>query len=136
MDYLPKKKGKIQKQKARPMSSRRNAAEEDEEEKNQNEVDEDENEEEEKVREDEEDDEEEDDKNDEEEQKQPPPRNISKKMMGALKKYRFLRTVKSMEELDEFRFKVRQNSINYDILKLQIFFRITANFSNVDRCKF
>jgi hypothetical protein len=47
------------------------------------------------------------DEDDEDEEGQPP-RNITKKMKGKEKKYRLVKTVKSMDELDKFRYKVRQ----------------------------
>jgi hypothetical protein len=39
-------------------------------------------------------------------QQQQPPKKISKNINGRIKKYNFLKTVKSLEELDNFRLKV------------------------------
>jgi hypothetical protein len=44
---------------------------------------------------------------DEDDEEGQPQRNITKMRDGKEKKYRLLKTVKSMEELDKFRFKVR-----------------------------
>jgi hypothetical protein len=52
-------------------------------------------------------DEEEEATGEEDEDDEEPPRNITKMRDGKEKKYRLLKTVKSMEELDKFRFKVR-----------------------------
>jgi hypothetical protein len=43
----------------------------------------------------------------EERQEQQPPRNITKNIHGQIRKYSFLNTVKSLEELDNLRLKVR-----------------------------
>jgi hypothetical protein len=40
------------------------------------------------------------------EEVQQPPREITKNVKGDIRKYNFLKTVKSMEELDKFRFQV------------------------------
>jgi hypothetical protein len=39
-------------------------------------------------------------------QEQEPPRKINKKFKGQIKQYNFFKTVKSLEELDKFRFEV------------------------------
>jgi hypothetical protein len=54
----------------------------------------------------------------EEEQTEQPPRKITTNKVGGQKReYHFLKTVKSMEELDKFRSKVRQNYVGINILK-------------------
>jgi hypothetical protein len=53
-----------------------------------------------------EEDEDEEDVIGEEEELQEPPRKMTKIIRGKKKKYLFLKTLKSMEELDKFRFKV------------------------------
>jgi hypothetical protein len=56
----------------------------------------------------------EEDEDDEEGQTQQPQLNITKKIMGRIRKYCFRKTVKSMEELDQFRYEVRkENSVNF-----------------------
>jgi hypothetical protein len=37
-----------------------------------------------------------------------PPKKMAYKIRGQMREYHFLKTVKSMDELDKFRFKVRQ----------------------------
>jgi hypothetical protein len=39
---------------------------------------------------------------------QPPKRKINKKVLGKIRKYYYVKTVKSMEELEKFRFKVKK----------------------------
>jgi hypothetical protein len=65
-----------------------------------------------------------DENGDEEEYTQlEPPRNITKNIKGDLRKYHFLKTVKSLEEMDKLRFEVKKKNI---ILKCQNFIRIIA----------
>jgi hypothetical protein len=40
-----------------------------------------------------------------------PPKKLTKKIGGKIRKYDFLKTVKSMDELDKFRFKVNAEKI-------------------------
>jgi hypothetical protein len=46
----------------------------------------------------------------EEEEQEPPPRKMSRRVKGGqIRKYYFLETVKSLEEMDKIRFKVIKN---------------------------
>jgi hypothetical protein len=46
--------------------------------------------------------------NDEDEREEHPQKKMTYKIRGHMREYHFLKTVKSMEELDKFRFKVSQ----------------------------
>jgi hypothetical protein len=48
---------------------------------------------------------------DEEERQQQPPSKMTKNNKGQIREYNFLKTVKSIDELDECRFKVMQNIV-------------------------
>jgi hypothetical protein len=58
---------------------------------------------------------EEDDDDSEEQQQKQPPRKMTKKINGRIREYKFLKSVKSVDELDNFRFKVIQKKSKYRI---------------------
>jgi hypothetical protein len=75
---------------------------------------------------------EEEDEAEKQQQKQPP-RKVTKKVKGQIRDYNFLKSVKSLEELDNFRFKVKNNNIKkmeYSLIELLLYRspRSIANF--------
>jgi hypothetical protein len=63
-----------------------------------------------------------------EEQPRQPPNEITKIIMGQTRKYHYLESVKSIEELDKLRFKVITNQKQIKLIVIN-FFRIFATLS-------